>query len=207
MSGNETPNTPGISESELRGLKLDELRDRARAKGVKGATSMRKQELVEAVSKAYKRGAPKGHGGGETHRQAPGGAGGPGDAGPAGGHLRTGESSSKSIRNSQEIAGAGDRPERPGRSLATTNHEVIRRWAESRDGTPATVEGSEHDGHVGVLRFDFGRGGAGRLRHISWEEWFEAFDVRELNFVYQEQLKDGRPSNFFVLENPHREDA
>jgi hypothetical protein len=45
------------------------------------------------------------------------------------------------------------------------------------------------------------------LRHISWEEWFDTFDARGLNFIYQEQRRDGQQSNFFRLENPGREDA
>jgi len=42
---------------------------------------------------------------------------------------------------------------------------------------------------------------------VSWEEWFETFDRRGLNFLFQEKLADGRQSNFFRLENPEREDA
>jgi hypothetical protein len=134
------------------------------------------------------------------------GAGGPGDAGPEGGHIRTGDETSKSLKYSQEITSPDDDPERPGRSLATTSHEVIRQWAEARNAVPATVEGTERGDHLGVLRFDFG-GGDDRLRHVSWEEWFETFDARGLNFLYQEQRKDGSQSNFFRLESPQREDA
>jgi hypothetical protein len=83
---------------------------------------------------------------------------------------------------------------------------VIRQWAEERSGVPATVDGTEHGGHLGVLRIDFG-GENDKLRHISWEEWFETFDSRGLNFIYQEQRSDGQQSNFFRLENPGREDA
>jgi hypothetical protein len=57
-----------------------------------------------------------------------------------------------------------------------------------------------------VLRFDFGDADD-RLREISWDEWFETFDSRGLNFIYQEERKDGRQSTFFRLENPTREDA
>jgi hypothetical protein len=134
-------------------------------------------------------------------------AGAPGDAGPEGRHVRTGSETSKSLKYSQEIASPEDEPERPGRSLATTNHEVIRRWAEERNGVPATVAGTEHGDHLGVLRFDFGGDDEGRLRHVSWDEWFETFDARRLNFIYQEERKDGRQSNFFRLESPEREDA
>jgi hypothetical protein len=133
-------------------------------------------------------------------------AGRPGDAGPDGGRLRTGDETSKSLKYSQEVTSPDDEPERPGRSLATTSHEVIRQWAEERNAVPATVEGTEHGDHLGVLRFDFG-GDSERLRHVSWDEWFGTFDARQLNFLYQEERKDGDQSNFFRLENPDREDA
>ena len=108
---------------------------------------------------------------------------------------------SEAVKYSQVIDGTEEEPERDGRSLVTRNHDVIREWAREREAVPATVEGSEHDGHVGVLRFDF-PGGATDLKHISWNEWFEAFDARELNFIYQEKRSDGRESNFFRLQNP-----
>ena len=57
-----------------------------------------------------------------------------------------------------------------------------------------------------MLRFDFG-GNSDNLRHVSWDEWFATFDTRKLNFLYQEQRKDGNQSNFFRLESPDREDA
>jgi hypothetical protein len=120
--------------------------------------------------------------------------------------VRRGPHSSTSLKYSQEVTSPDDDPERPGRSLVTTHHEVIRRWAEERGGRPATVEGTEHEGRAGVLRFDFGAP-TDRLREISWDEWFETFDARGLNFIYQEQRSDGRQSNFFRLENPTREDA
>jgi hypothetical protein len=99
-----------------------------------------------------------------------------------------------------------EEPEREGRSLATTHHEVIKQWAEDRGGVPATVEGTEHGDHLGVLRFDFG-GENDNLRHVSWEERFGTFDSRRLNFIHQEQRSDGSTSNFFRLESPDREDG
>jgi hypothetical protein len=199
---NETPNTPGLSETELRETKVDDLRDRARKAGVEGTSSMKKDELVGAVSAAYRVGAGSGHGADAGDGQA----GAPGDRGPDGGRLRTGEETSRSLQYSQEVSSLDEDPERPGRSLATTSHEVIRKWAEDRNGVPATVEGTEHGDHLGVLRFDFG-GDSDDLRHVSWDEWFETFDARKLNFLYQEERKDGNQSNFFRLESPDREDA
>ena len=57
-----------------------------------------------------------------------------------------------------------------------------------------------------MLRFDFG-GDNEDLRHVSWDEWFDTFDARDLNFIQQEERSDGQQSNFFRLESPHREDA
>lgn len=100
-----------------------------------------------------------------------------------------------------------DKPERPGQSLMTRNHEVIQHWAEERGVRPATVAGSEqHDGQLGVLRFTFpGEDWAGKLRPVAWQSWFDALDERELNFVYQETGSDGTRSNFFRLQHASRE--
>jgi hypothetical protein len=199
--GNQTPNTQDVSETELRQKKVDELRQEARDEEISGAANMRKDELVKEVAKA-RSGSETADGGGTEADSAAGDLG----AGPEGGKLRHGDHSSKSLKYSQEVTSADDKPEREGRSLATTHHEVIRQWAEERGGVPATVEGTEHGDHLGVLRIDFG-GDDAKLRHVRWDEWFDTFDGRGLNFIYQEQRSDGRQSNFFRLENPDREDA
>lgn len=189
--GNQTPNTPDVSETELRGMKVDELRERAGEHYVSGASDMRKEELVHAVAAAEQEGGgDRGDGGGDE-----------------GGGIRTGPDTSRSLKYSQEITSTDDDPERPGRSLVTTSHDVIREWAEKRDAVPATVPGTEHDDHLGVLRFDFPGYGGDDLRQVTWDEWFDTFDQRRLNFIYQEERSDGSPSNFFRLENPDREDG
>src|SRR4051794_34810265 len=195
---NETPNTPGLSETDLRDLTVDELRERAKSDGVEGTSGMKKEDLVRAMSER----ARSGNGGGSDQD----GAGRPGDRGPDEGRVRTVEQTSSSVQYSQEVTSLDDDPEREGRSLVTTSHEVIRRWAEERDGVPATVEGTEHGDHLGVLRFAFG-GDLDRLKQVSWDEWFATFGASKLNVVYQEERKDGRQSNFFRLESPDREDA
>src|SRR3954453_20441281 len=81
MSGNQTPETQGLSETELRGMKVGELRERAREEGVDAPSNLRKEELVYAIS--------------EAQREAGDGAGQPeavdaGDTVPDGGRIRTG---------------------------------------------------------------------------------------------------------------------
>jgi hypothetical protein len=107
----------------------------------------------------------------------------------------------------QHVSSKDEHEERPGRSLVTTDHDVIRHWAEERDAEPATVPGSEYEGRPGRLLLDFPGYGGEDLVHIDWDAWFRTFDERKLNFLYQEHKKDGSQSNFFRLENPNRSDA
>jgi hypothetical protein len=81
----------------------------------------------------------------------------------------------------------------------TRDHEVIRSWGEARGAVPATVDSGEGKARPRVLRFDFPGYGGQRLREIAWDDWFSVFDDRDLDFVYQEHTRDGRPSNFFRL--------
>ena len=99
-----------------------------------------------------------------------------------------------------------ERPDRHGQTLATRSHEVIRAWAEARGATPATVEGSKFRDGPGVLRFDFGAR-EDRLVPLEWDELFEIVDRRQLVFVFQETMKDGTQSNFFIFDRPEREDG
>lgn len=159
--GNQTPNTPDFDESELDSMKVDELREKARDLGVDGAADMHKGELVKAVAKAAGR---KSRGDGSGRDKGDGGA--------------RGSAESKAVKYAQEITSTGDDPERPGRSLVTTSHDVIREWAEKRGAKPATVPGTEHGDHLGVLRFDFPGYGGQDLRYVEWDEWFGTFDKR-----------------------------
>nr|WP_253866764.1 hypothetical protein [Micromonospora sp. WMMA2032] len=121
---------------------------------------------------------------------------------------RLGPASSRSIGSSQLITSLADRPERPGRSLVTRNHEVIQRWARARGAKPATIAGTERGDRPGVLTFNIpGYRESSRIREVTWDDWFRTFDSRRLNLIYQEQMRDGRQSNFFRTENPNREDG
>ena len=68
----------------------------------------------------------------------------------------------------------------------TTDHDEIRRWAESRGGRPAHVTETAGDGDLGVLRIDFADPDD-RLEEISWDDWFEAFEENKLAFLYQDE--------------------
>lgn len=107
-------------------------------------------------------------------------------------------------QSQKEVRTPDEHEDYPGQTLVTSDHEVIRSWAAGREAQPATVPGTEHEGRPGVLVFDFPGYGGENLRHLDWEEWFRSFDERDLRFIFQEHLRDGRESNFFQLENPHR---
>ncbi len=87
-------------------------------------------------------------------------------------------------------------------SYTTTEHEVIRAWAQARGGRPATVSGTEDSGGSdkggGVLRIEFDAS-EDRLEDADWDEFFTVFDDRGLAFVYQEKTSDGETSRFNKL--------
>jgi hypothetical protein len=84
-----------------------------------------------------------------------------------------------------------------GTSKKTTDHEEIRRWAESRGCRPATVEGTESGGdEAGVLRFDCNEP-EDRLEELSWDDFFEKFDKENLALLYQDETAEGSESRFF----------
>ncbi len=114
---------------------------------------------------------------------------------------------SDSTQYAKWIASPKDHADHDGQSLVTRNHEVIKQWAEARDAKPATVPGTEHGDHLGVLRFNFPGYGGQDLEEVDWDKWFKTFDDRDLVFLYQEHLKNGNQSNFFRFDNPNREDA
>ena len=85
-----------------------------------------------------------------------------------------------------------------GASKTTTDHDVIRKWVEERGGKPATVKRTGDEEEPGVLRIDFpGYSGKDSLEEISWDQFFEKFDEKNLAFLYQEQTRDGEESRFF----------
>jgi hypothetical protein len=164
-------------------MTLEELREEAKSREMSGVWEMNKPEIVSALQRSSDRGSERSGGG-------------------------AGGKESSSLKYAQRVDSADEHEERPGKTLVTQDHETIRRWAEERGAVPATIAGTEHDDHLGVLTFDFGGDSEDdRLRHVSWDEWFRTFDERGLRFIYQEHLKDGSQSNFFRLENPDREDA
>lgn len=77
-------------------------------------------------------------------------------------------------------------------SSTTTDHDIIRHWAEARRGHPARVR-TEDEG--GILRIDFGRP-EDNLERIDWDAFFEIFDERSLAFLYQDETADGEKSRF-----------
>lgn len=85
-------------------------------------------------------------------------------------------------------------------SKITTDHEVIRKWVESRGGRPASVKKTHEKDEPGIIRIDFpGFSGAGSLEPITWKEFFEQFDDRKLAFLYQEKTASGEVSRFNKL--------
>ena len=72
----------------------------------------------------------------------------------------------------------------------TTDHATIRQWAESKGGKPAAVDRTHKEGDVGIVRIMFPKAQQSEhesLVEISWDEFFEEFEKRELALLYDEQ--------------------
>lgn len=85
-------------------------------------------------------------------------------------------------------------------SHTTTDHKKIQKWAEDREGKPSVVESTYKNGS-GLLRINFPGYAEDNLKEISWEEFFKIFDESDLQFLYQEETKDGGESRFFKFVN------
>ncbi len=81
----------------------------------------------------------------------------------------------------------------------TTDHQEIRKWAESRNGMPATVAGTAAGGEeAGLLRIHFPDAGqAENLKEISWQDFFDKFEEQQLAFLHQNTGESGETSYFF----------
>jgi hemerythrin superfamily protein len=83
----------------------------------------------------------------------------------------------------------------------TTDHKIIKAWAEERGGKPAAVKGTGSGNDPGVLRIDFpGYSGEESLTEISWDQFFDKFEKERLAFLYQEET-EGELSRFSKLIN------
>ncbi len=81
-----------------------------------------------------------------------------------------------------------------------TDHDQIRKWAETRHAQPACVKGTEGKDGSCLLRLDFeGYSGEQSLQHIDWDQWFRVFDQRNLALIVEDKMADGRPGNFNKL--------
>ena len=90
------------------------------------------------------------------------------------------------------------------KSQILTKHEDIRRWAEARGGIPARVKRTGGEDDVGMIRIDFpGYSGEQSLEPISWEQWFEKFDEKELALVVERQPPQGDKGRFNKLVSRH----
>jgi hypothetical protein len=85
-----------------------------------------------------------------------------------------------------------------GKSARTIDHDRIRQWVEERGGSPAAVKATEKGEDPGLLRINFpGYSGAGQLEDISWEDFFQKFDEKNLEFLFQDETRDGKTSRFW----------
>ena len=73
-------------------------------------------------------------------------------------------------------------------AIATTDHDEIRKWAESKGGKPAAVDRTHRDGDIGIIRLMFPDNPQSEhesLVEISWDEFFRQFEESKLALLYE----------------------
>jgi hypothetical protein len=80
-------------------------------------------------------------------------------------------------------------------ATTTTDHDEIRKWVEARGGKPAKVVDTDGRKGSGIIRIDFNEPEES-LQAISWDEFFEIFEERDLAFLHEEETSDGKRSYF-----------
>jgi hypothetical protein len=94
------------------------------------------------------------------------------------------------------------------KSTILTDHDEIRKWAEARGGHPARVKRTGDEDDVGMIRIDFpGYSSEGSLEPISWKQWFEKFEEKDLALVVENQPPEGDKARFNKLVNRHNAKA
>ena len=71
----------------------------------------------------------------------------------------------------------------------TTDHDTIRKWAESKGGKPAAVKRTHSGEDVGIIRImfpDAPNSEHDALTEITWDEFFDEFEDRKLALLYEE---------------------
>jgi hypothetical protein len=76
-----------------------------------------------------------------------------------------------------------DSPDESDSVERTTEHTLLRSVIEEHGGYPAHSPHSEGEGDRGLLRIGF-RDGDEDLKQLSWEEFFDEFDEKDLVGVY-----------------------
>jgi ferritin-like metal-binding protein YciE len=108
----------------------------------------------------------------------------------------TSRSSGRSAARGSRGSSGGSR----GGRRVLTDPEEIRQWAEERGAHPACVKGTGAKDDVGMIRLDFpGYSGEESLQPISWDEWAERFQERNLALLVQDTTAAGYKSNFNKL--------
>lgn len=72
----------------------------------------------------------------------------------------------------------------------TTDHETIRKWAESKGGKPAAVDRTHAGGDIGIIRIMFPdrpQSEHQSLLEISWDEFFQQFEESKLALIYEDE--------------------
>lgn len=75
-------------------------------------------------------------------------------------------------------------------SKQTTNHDEIKKWAESQGMQPTAVAEETTGDVTGLLRFSEGAPDTGsKLHSVTWDHFFDLFEQNDLALVHEADSK------------------
>lgn len=83
----------------------------------------------------------------------------------------------------------------------TIEHRVVREWAEKRGLVPTTIRGTWGSDLPTPLQLTEPEADADPARiELTWDQFFEIFEDRQLAFTYQDDDVSGVPSQYYKFE-------
>jgi hypothetical protein len=69
---------------------------------------------------------------------------------------------------------------------STIDHKEVKKWAKKAGARPARIKSGQNLKSEGELRMDFSGGKNQELEYLSWEEFFNMFEDKNLAFEYED---------------------
>lgn len=91
-------------------------------------------------------------------------------------------------------------------TLRTTIHAEVVDWARNRNGKPVRIpKNNPHEPGLGPIKILFPEDKESGYEEITWDEFLQDFENKQLMMVYKENTEEGTQSHFYTFEKRQKE--